>query len=342
MIVALSHAATEEQIRTIEKRIAKENLKVVRMPGDDRVVIGIISSIPADTRYDLADSLDRMEGVDHITHVSRPYKLASREFHAHDTVVQVGDCAFGGKAVVVIAGPCSIESEEQMLECANGSKAAGATMLRGGAFKPRSSPYAFQGLAKQGLEIMRDVGKQVGLKTVSEVMSPQDVGLVADHVDMLQIGARSMQNFPLLVEAGNSGHPILLKRGPSATVDEFLLAAEYLLSRSDNDVVLCERGVHPLDRTYTRNTLDLSIVPVLKEISHLPVVVDPSHGTGHAKYVPSMALAAVACGADGLIVEMHPNPSQAMSDAAQALLPDALCKMVEDCRKVAEAVGRSI
>lgn len=213
-------------------------------------------------------------------------------------------------------------------------------MLRGGAFKPRTSPYAFQGLGREGLKIMRDAAKAHGLSTVSEVMSPGDVETVAEHVDMLQIGARSMQNYPLLVEAGASGHPVLLKRGPSASIDEFLLAAEYLLSRGAKDVVLCERGVHPLDKTYVRNTLDLNAVPVLKEISHLPVIVDPSHGTGFARLVPPMALAAVACGSDGLIVEMHPNPREARSDAAQALEPAALSELFRRVSLVAAAVGR--
>lgn len=342
MIVAMSRSAAEPLIVAVEERIREFGLEPVRLPGGERVAIGIVSAIPTDAREDLATAIELMTGVDHITHVSRPYKLVSREFHAVDTIVEIGDSRFGSEKIVIIAGPCSVESEEQMLASAKAAKAAGATMLRGGAFKPRTSPYAFQGLADVGLRIMQQVGKEAGLGTVSEVMSPSDVGLVADHVDMLQIGARSMQNYPLLVEAGRSGHPVLLKRGPSATIDEFVLAAEYLLSRGNNHVVLCERGVHPLDSTYTRNTLDVSAVPVLKELSHLPVVVDPSHGTGHAKYVLPMALAAVAAGADGLIIEMHPDPSKALSDAAQALLPQALADLVGRVRKVAASVDRTV
>lgn len=342
MIVAMSRAAQEPLLVSVEERIRSYGLEPIRLPGGERVAIGIMSAIPTDQREDIATALSLLEGVDHITHVSRPYKLVSREFNQVDTVVSVGDAHFGSKRIVLIAGPCSVESDEQMLSAARAAKEAGATVLRGGAFKPRTSPYAFQGLADKGLEILRDAAREVGLATVSEVMSPSDVDLVARHVDMLQIGARSMQNFPLLVAAGNSGHPVLLKRGPSSTIDEFALAAEYLLSRGNRNVVLCERGVHPLDRSYTRNTLDLSAVPVLKDLSHLPVIVDPSHGTGYARYVGAMSLAAVAAGADGLMIEMHPDPSAALSDAAQALLPQALVRLVEKLRKVANAVEREI
>jgi 3-deoxy-7-phosphoheptulonate synthase len=241
-----------------------------------------------------------------------------------------------------MTGPCSVESYEQMASAAQTAKESGATVLRGGAFKPRTSPYAFQGLQEEGLRIMKRVGEETGLVTISEVMQPDLVGLVASHVDILQIGARNMQNFPLLIEAGRSGHPVMLKRGPSATLDEFLLAAEYLLHHDNPRVLLCERGVHPLDRSYTRNTLDLGAVPVLKEVSHLPVIVDPSHGTGVSRFVPAMALAAVAAGADGLIIEMHPNPRQALSDGAQSLTPVQLHAMMSQLRLVAPAVGRSL
>jgi 3-deoxy-7-phosphoheptulonate synthase len=229
-----------------------------------------------------------------------------------------------------------------MRTAAQVAKASGATVLRGGAFKPRTSPYAFQGLQQEGLKILQQVGRETGLVTISEVMQPDLVGVVASYVDILQIGARNMQNFPLLIEAGRSGHPVMLKRGPSATIDEFLLAAEYLLHYNNAQVLLCERGVHPLDRGYTRNTLDLNAVPVLKEISHLPVIVDPSHGTGVSRYVPAMALAAVAAGADGLMVEMHPNPREALSDGAQSLTPAQLQTLMAQLRELAQAVGREI
>ncbi|RYG45393.1 3-deoxy-7-phosphoheptulonate synthase, partial [bacterium] len=229
--------------------------------------------------------------------------------------------------------PCSVESYEQMRAAADVVKASGATILRGGAFKPRTSPYAFQGLALQGLKILQQVGEETGLATITEVMSPDMVGVVADHTDILQIGARSMQNFPLLVEAGRSGKPVFIKRGPSATIDEFLLAAEYVLNQGNPHVILCERGIVALDKGYTRNTLDLAAVPVLKEQSHLPVIVDPSHGTGVARYVHPMALAALVAGADGLMVEMHPHPKEALSDGSQALTPDQFVKMMKDVER---------
>lgn len=280
--------------------------------------------------------------MDHVVQISRPYKLASREFHRTDTVVQIKGVQIGGPQCVVMAGPCSIESREQLFETASAVRAAGAKVLRGGAYKPRTSPYAFQGLGMEGLEILKDVGDTLGLITVTEVMSAEDVPQVASHADILQIGARNMQNFPLLIAAGKSGHPVLLKRGPAASLDEFLLAAEYLLFHGTEDVMLCERGVHPLDRTYTRNTLDLNAVPALKQISHLPVVVDPSHGTGVAKFVPAMARAALAAGADAVILEVHPCPKQALSDGAQSLTPEQFASSVVELRKIAEAVGRSL
>jgi 3-deoxy-7-phosphoheptulonate synthase len=257
-------------------------------------------------------------------------------------VVTVRDAVFGGEECVVIAGPCAVESREQIFGAARAVKQAGAKMLRGGAYKPRTSPYSFQGLHKEGLELLKEVGQEVGIATVTEVVDPHDVETVAAHVDMLQIGARNMQNFPLLIAAGQSGHPVLLKRGPSASLDEFLFAAEYVLHQGNERVVLCERGVHPLDRTYTRNTLDLNAVPVLKEISHLPVIVDPSHGTGHAKYVPSASLAAVAAGADGLIVEVHPNPRAALSDGMQSLTPEQFAGLMKSLKRVATAVDRTL
>jgi 3-deoxy-7-phosphoheptulonate synthase len=256
------------------------------------------------------------------------------EFQPQKTVVRVKDVSIGGGEFVIMGGPCSVESYEQFRTSADIVKAAGATVLRGGAFKPRTSPYAFQGLAEEGLKIIKQVGEETGLVTVSEVMSGDMVPLVAKYVDILQIGARSMQNFPLLIEAGKSMKPVFLKRGPSATIDEFLLAAEYILNQGNMNVILCERGVMPLDRGYTRNTLDLSAVPVLKEFSHLPIIVDPSHGTGVAKYVAPMAKAAVVAGADGVMIEMHPNPKIALSDGSQALTPEQFTKLVADMKRL--------
>jgi 3-deoxy-7-phosphoheptulonate synthase len=256
--------------------------------------------------------------------------------------VKVRGVEIGGPDCVIMAGPCAVESREQIFAAARAVKEAGARLLRGGAFKPRTSPYSFQGLQNEGLELLKEVGEQVGIATVTEVIDPHDVGEVAAHADMLQIGARNMQNFPLLIEAGRSGHPVLLKRGPSASLDEFLLAAEYILDQGNPQVVLCERGVHPLDRAYTRNTTDLNAVPVLKEISHLPVIVDPSHGTGHARYVPAIARAAVAAGADGLIVEVHPCPREALSDGQQSLTPAQFADLMISLERVAAAVDRRI
>jgi 3-deoxy-7-phosphoheptulonate synthase len=285
---------------------------------------------PTVRRPDLPAALSAMEGVSKVTHTSRPYKLASLEFQRQRTIVSVGDVKIGSGTFTVMGGPCSVESYEQFSTAAKMVKASGATILRGGAFKPRTSPYSFQGLAEEGLKIMQQVGRETGLATISEVMSGDMVPLVAQHVDILQIGARSMQNFPLLIEAGKSMKPVFLKRGPSASIDEFLLAAEYVLSQGNPNVILCERGVMPIDKAYTRNTLDLSAIPVLKEFSHLPVIADPSHGTGVARYVAPMALAAMVAGADGVMVEMHPDPKKALSDGSQALTPEQFSALMKD------------
>lgn len=327
----MQFGATEEQIQGVVSAIESYSLEALVLPGD-RVAIGIPSAIPQDIRDTLAGVLSGLEGVSKVTHVSRPYKLASREWQKESTVVDVGGEKIGAGAFTIMAGPCSIESYDQLLASAKIVKESGATILRGGAFKPRTSPYAFQGLAKEGLQIMQQVGKETGLKTITEVMSADLVGLVAEHVDILQIGARSMQNFPLLIEAGKSGKPVFLKRGPAAIIDEFLLAAEYVLNQGNPNVILCERGIIPLDRSYTRNTLDLAAVLVLKEQSHLPIIVDPSHGTGVARYVPAMAKAARIVGADGIMVEMHPDPTKALSDGSQALPPHQFTEMMAELR----------
>jgi 3-deoxy-7-phosphoheptulonate synthase len=340
MIVVMSVSAVEDDIRQAVSVIEARGLRALRMPGGERVAVGIPSAIPPDQREPLYQALSVLSGVEHVAHVSRPYKLASREFHRADTVLDIRGVRFGGKQIQVIAGPCSVESSDQVRFAAEAARAAGASVLRGGAFKPRTSPYSFQGLQEAGLKILQQAGREQNLLTVSEVMQHDLVPLVASYVDILQIGARNMQNFPLLVEVGKSGHPVMLKRGPSATLDEFLLAAEYLMHHSNAQVLLCERGVQPLDRSYTRNTLDLNAVPVLKEISHLPVIVDPSHGVGISRYVPAMALASVAAGADGLMLEMHPNPREALSDGAQSLTPTQLQALMPQLRAVAAAVGR--
>ncbi len=342
MIVVMSVAATADEIRQVAEAIEGRSLRALAMPGGERTAIGIPSAIPPELREELARQLEALPGVDHVAHVSRAYKLASREFHRADTVVTIKGAVIGGPALAVIAGPCAVESYEQLSVAAAAVRASGARLLRGGAFKPRTSPYDFHGLQEEGLRLLRRVAEETGLVTVTEVMQPDLVRLVSWHVDVLQIGARNMQNFPLLIEAARSGKPVLLKRGPGATLDEFLLAAEYLLHHGNPNVILCERGVHPLDRAYTRNTLDLNAVPVLKELCHLPVIVDPSHGIGVARHVPAMALAGIAAGADGLMIEVHPHPRQALSDGAQSLDPAQFALLMQRLRQLAPCVGRSL
>ena len=339
MIVLMKLGATEVQIGAVADAIRARGVEPLVLPGEDRTAVGIPASLSPDQRTDLEAALGAMPQVAKVTQTSHPYKLASREFHPQDTVVEARGVAIGSGRFTVMGGPCSVESYEGFRAAADAVKAAGATVLRGGAFKPRTSPYAFQGLHMEGLRILKAVGEETGLATITEVMSPDMVSAVAEHVDILQIGARSMQNYPLLIEAGRSGRPVFLKRGPAAPVDEFLLAAEYVLSQGNPHVILCERGVVPLDRAYVRNTLDLAVVPVLKENTHLPVIVDPSHGTGVARYVTAMAKAAMVAGADGVMVEMHPDPAHALSDGSQALLPEAFAAMMDELRRLAPYAG---
>jgi 3-deoxy-7-phosphoheptulonate synthase len=339
MIILMQFGATQAQIDAVCAAIRQQNVEPLVLPGEDRLAIGIPAALTADQREHIEASLSALEGVSKITQTSRPYKLASLEFHREKTTVEVKGVRIGPGHFVVMGGPCSVESYEQFHASATYVKAAGARILRGGAFKPRTSPYSFQGLAEEGLKIMKRVGDELGLVTVSEVMSGDMVGLVAEYVDILQIGARSMQNFPLLIEASKSGKPVFLKRSPSATIDEFLLAAEYVLSYGNRNVILCERGIMPLDRSYTRNTLDLSSVPVLKDHTHLPVVVDPSHGTGVSKYVAPMAKAAMMAGADGLMIEMHPDPGSALSDGSQSLTPEQFSCLMDDLRTLSGYCG---
>lgn len=337
MIVLMQFGASEGQIKAVCDAISEAGLEPQLLPGD-RMAIGIPKAVPGEVREELSGILSGLEGVSKVTHVSRPFKLASMEWKREKTRVKIGDVEIGPDTFTIMAGPCSVESEEQYAACAKIVKAAGAKIIRGGAFKPRTSPYAFQGLEERGLQIMQAVGREYDLITISEVMSPDKVGMVASYVDILQIGARSMQNFPLLIEAGKSGKPVFLKRGPAATLDEFLLAAEYVLNQNNPNVILCERGVIPLDRSYTRNTLDLNAIPVLKEFSHLPVIVDPSHGVGVARYVPALAKAAMVVGADGLMIEMHPDPKHAKSDGAQSLTPEAFNQLMEDLGRLRMAM----
>lgn len=342
MLILMQVGATDAQIEAVVSAIEGRGIEALLLPGEPRRAVGIPASLSADQREDLESVIGRLPGVSKITQTSSPFKLAGREFHPEDTVVSVKGVSIGTGTFTVFGGPCSVESYEQFRSAADMVKSSGGKVLRGGAFKPRTSPYSFQGLQEEGLRIMKQVGDETGLVTISEVMQAEKVGLVASYVDILQIGARSMQNFPLLIEAGKSGKPVFLKRGPSATIDEFLLASEYVLNQGNEQVILCERGVVALDRTYTRNTLDLNAVPVLKELSHLPVVVDPSHGVGVARYVPALAKAALVAGADGVMVEMHPDPREALSDGSQALDPEQYAGLVEDLRGLAVFMGVSM
>ena len=339
MIIVMQVGASRVQIDAVAEAIRELGHEPLVMPGEDRWAIGVPAALDSGQRSALEGVVSRLEGVSQVTETSRPYKLASIEYHREPTVVEVKGARIGPGSFVVMGGPCSVESYEQYKKSAEIVKASGAKVLRGGAFKPRTSPYSFQGLQQEGLEIIKRVGDETGLATITEVMTSEMVGAVADHVDILQIGARSMQNFPLLIEAGKSGKPVFLKRGPSATIDEFLLAAEYVLNEGNAQVILCERGILPHDRQYTRNTLDLAAVPVLIEHTHLPVIVDPSHGTGVAKYVAPMAKAAMVAGAHGVMVEMHPNPKQALSDASQALNPEEFDALMAQLKGLADYVG---
>ncbi len=342
MMVLMNVEATDPQVDEVIAKIEAFHAHPIRLPGDDHVAIGVASAISPDLRPRLTEALSLLPGVDSVVQISRPFKLASREFRKVDTVFTLKGVVIGGKQCVITGGPCSVESREQIFETARAVQASGAKILRGGAYKPRTSPYAFQGLGKEGLELLKEVGDALNIVTVSEVMDTADVALVAEYVDILQIGARNMQNYPLLIAAGRSGHPTLLKRGPSATIDEFLLAAEYLLHHGTERVILCERGVHPIDRAYTRNTLDLNAVPVLKYLTHLPVFVDPAHGVGVTRYVSAMARAGLAAGADGIMVEVHPNPKEALSDGAQSQTPAQFDEMMQELRRVAHAIGRDL
>lgn len=338
MIIVMKTGAREDQIREVIRRVDELGYKSHVIHGTQRTVIGAVGD---ERGKDRLQSLELMTGVESVVPILQPFKLASREVKAGKSVVRVGDLEIGGEAVVVMAGPCSVESEEQMLQTARAVKAAGARVLRGGAFKPRTSPYAFQGLAEEGLKFLDLARAATGLKIVTEVVNPADAELVAEYADILQIGARNAQNFALLKKVGEVGKPVLLKRGMATTIKEFLMAAEYILSEGNYDVILCERGIRTFE-TSTRFTLDLNAIPVLGKLTHLPVVVDPSHGTGHWDYVAPMAKAAVACGADGLLIEVHPNPAEAQSDGLQSLKPQKFQQLMDELRPVAEAVGRRL
>ncbi len=337
MLVVMKPHASPSEIDAVVEKIRSLGLTPHAIPGAQRVAIGITGN-KGPLEGELFVS---MPGVADAIRVSQPFKLVSREVKEEDTVLDVGGARLGGKAIAVIAGPCSVESKEQILEAARAVKAAGATFLRGGAFKPRTSPYEFQGLGEEGLKLLATAGEATGLKTVSEVMDADDLPVCAEYADVLQIGARNMQNFSLLRKLGSVKKPVLLKRGPSATLKEFLMAAEYILANGNYQVALCERGIRTFE-TMTRNTLDLNAVPVLKSLTHLPVVVDPSHGIGLRRHVPAMARAGIAAGADGIIVEVHPRPDKALSDGQQSLTPREFDDLMRQVRVIAGAVGREM
>ena len=337
MIVVMKTGATEEQIATVRKQIRELGFKDHPILGEERAVVAVLGHVYPE----LMDELGVMDGVDTVVRISKPFKLASREVNPYDTVVKVGPVQIGNGSVIVMAGPCSVDSEENVMETARAVKAAGGHILRGGAFKPRSSPYAFRGHGEKGLHILAAARAETGLPIITEVMDARDVELVAGLADILQIGARNMQNFSLLLEVGRLQRPVLLKRGLSATITELLMAAEYIMSQGNQQVILCERGIRTFE-TATRNTLDVAAIPVLKRETHLPVIVDPSHAGGRADLVAPLSFAALAAGADGLMIEVHPRPEEALSDGDQSLALPAFDQLMRDLEPFAAAAGRTL
>ena len=337
MLIVMKNNASAEQIHSVVRVVKEMGYDATPIPGGQRTAIGIIGNDGGIS----SDRLAGLEGVLELIPVTHPYKQVSREWQSENTLVSLPNgTKIGGSDLVLMAGPCSVENEREILDIAHRVKDVGATVLRGGAFKPRSSPYSFQGLGLQGLEFLARAREETGLAVVTEALDPDGVDLVVKYADIVQIGARNMQNYALLRSAGRAGKPVLLKRGISATIDELLLAAEYLLAEGNPDVILCERGIRSFD-THTRNLFDLAAIPVVKSLSHLPIIADPSHGTGIRSKVTPMGRAAVAAGADGLIVEVHPNPPKAMSDGAQSLYPDQFTKLVDEVKVIARAIGRN-
>jgi 3-deoxy-7-phosphoheptulonate synthase len=336
MVVVMEERASDAQIERVVAYLVEKGMDVHRSTGVSRTVLGVVGTQPTDPAL-----IEMMEGVHEVLRITEPYKLASRAFKPDGTTVVLDDVRIGGDEVIVMAGPCSVETEEQIFTTAAAVRRAGAKILRGGAFRPRSSPYSFQGLGEDGLKLLRAAANKESLKVVSEVMDVSQIDVVGRYSDIYQVGARNMQNFTLLRELGKTRKPVLLKRGIAATIEEWLLSAEYLLAGGNTDVILCERGIRTFE-SYTRNTLDISAIPVVKKLSHLPIVVDPSHGTGRRDKVAPMARAAVAAGADGLVIEVHHNPDRALSDGAQSLYPAQFDRLMAELRIIAPAIGRSI
>ncbi|MEA3560433.1 MAG: 3-deoxy-7-phosphoheptulonate synthase [Candidatus Omnitrophota bacterium] len=337
MIIILKPGVTEQEIDHIVKRVEKLGLKPWISKGVEKTIIGVIG----EEDVLRVQPLEAIAGVEKIFPILKPFKLVSREFKSQDSIIDVKGVKIGGKEVVVMAGPCAIENKDLLLETARAVKKAGAKILRAGAFKPRTSPYSFQGLGEEGLKYLRQAAEDTGLVTVTEVMDTRDVSLIAKYADMFQIGARNMQNFNLLKEVGQTKKPVLLKRGISSTIKELLMSAEYIASNGNFNIVLCERGIRTFEE-YTRNTLDISAVPVIKELSHLPIVVDPSHGAGKWGLVAPLSKAAVAAGADGLLIEVHSCPEEALSDGAQSIIPERFVKLMQELRALAKVVDREI
>jgi 3-deoxy-7-phosphoheptulonate synthase len=335
MLVVMKKDSSEQELAGVMQKLTQSGLTGHMSKGVERTVIGVVGQ----TYPEMRDTLELLPGVDEVIPISKPYKLSSREFQPENTTIKVGDVVLGGDKLAIIAGPCAVESERQILDTAKAVRAAGACILRGGAFKPSTSPYQFRGLGRQGLEMLAMARAETGLPFITEVLTPQDVELVAEYADILQIGARNMQNFNLLDEVGKVNKPVMLKRGMSATIQEWLLSAEYILSQGNRQLILCERGIRTFE-TYTRNTLDISAIPIIKKLSHLPVIGDPSHGTGKWYLVTPLALAAVAAGADGLMIEVHPNPDQALKDGAQSLTFENFEQLMQQVAPVAASVGR--
>jgi 3-deoxy-7-phosphoheptulonate synthase len=339
-IIVLRRNIAAKDLRHIIKKLEGKGFKANISKGTEKTVIGVIGDTSKITE-DEANAFVSMPGVEKVHRILQPFRLASRDFKAQDTTVKIGKNIIGGKRLHVIAGPCAVEDLPTLLKIARAVKKAGATFIRGGAFKPRTSPYSFQGLGEEGLKILAEVREKTGLPVVTEIMDPRDMHLILKYADVIQIGARNMQNFRLLQEVGSHDKPVVLKRGLSATIKELLMAAEYIMAQGNSDVILCERGIRTFE-TATRNTLDLNAIPVLKSLSHLPVIVDPSHGAGQWKLVAPMSKAAIAAGADGLMIEVHTNPEEALSDGEQSLKPDRFNALMKELKAVAKAVGREI
>ncbi|HEY9857628.1 MAG TPA: 3-deoxy-7-phosphoheptulonate synthase [Stenomitos sp.] len=337
MIIVMKSDASAEQIQHVIDKLSTLGFKTHLSQGVERTIIGAVG----DKRAITTDSLMLIDGVSEVIPIRKPYKLVSREAHPEDTVIRVGPVEIGGtEKLIVMAGPCCVESREQLMATAEAVKEAGATILRGGAFKPRTSPYSFQGMGEEGLKLLAEARDRYDMPIITEVMDTEDVDLCAAYADILQIGARNMQNFSLLRKVGKTHKPIMLKRGLSATIEEFLMSAEYILSEGNGNVILCERGIRSVETAHTRNTLDISAVPVIKRLSHLPIIVDPSHGTGHWYLVPPMAKAGLVAGADGLMMEVHPQPEEALSDGPQALLPKTFAKLMQELQAMKDVLHR--